>query len=136
VIAACAAPGPAAPSGPGSTVGPEATDVSAEQVGENLMSALRDGRTTAAWEIVSTGLAAKKFSGEAGFVGKMIAAGTPASWTFEPLKYDSGDSGSVVVLEGAVTFEDGDTGHVRIEMQAFGLQANPWRVNAFSLTDE
>lgn len=138
-IGACAAPGPA-PSGttggPGGTTDANATMVPAERVGEDLMTALRDGSLTAAWDILSTGRAAAKFNGEADFAAKMIAAGTPATWSFEPLKYESDDSGSSVVLEGPVTFDDGDTGHVRIRMQALGLQTNPWRVDELTLTDE
>lgn len=144
VIAACSAPAPGSTSAPGPTTaseatsGPDATvaEVTVEQAAENLMIALRDGHTTAAWDIVSTGQADEKFNGIADFTAKMIAAGTPASWSFEPLKYGNGDSGSFVVVEGPVTFEDGDTGRVHIQMQALGMQANPWRVDEFRLTDE
>ena len=135
-IGACSAPGPGSPSEPLATAGAEATKVPAEQVGEDLMTALRDGSVRAAWDIVSTGSAAQAFNGQADFMAKMIAAGTPASWTFEPIKYEFDDVGSLVILEGPVTFDDGDAGHVRIRMRALGLQANPWRVEELSLTDE
>ncbi|HJP87871.1 MAG TPA: hypothetical protein VJ850_02415 [Candidatus Limnocylindrales bacterium] len=144
LVAACNTAGPGTTSSPGAATAPGGTgeaaasigEVSAEQVAESLMVALRDGHTTEAWTIVSTGLAPKKFNGIADFTAKMIAAGTPASWTFDPLKHGSNDSGSFVVVEGPVTFEDGGVGHVRIQMTALGLQANPWRVDEFTLTDK
>jgi hypothetical protein len=144
-IAACASPGPATPTGSdahpsafsgGATAAVDATQVPAEQVGEDLMVALRDGKLTTAWDLVSTGRAAAGFSGMPGFTAKMIAAGTPASWTFEPLTYGNGDSGSYVVVQGPVTFDDGDQGRVLIRMSALGMQTNPWRIDEFRLTDE
>lgn len=137
-IAACASPGPAHPSASsgGATAAVDATQVPAEQVGEDLMVALRDGKLTAAWDLVSTGRAAAGFSGMPGFTAKMIAAGTPASWTFEPLTYGNGDSGSYVVVQGPVTFDDGDQGRVLVRMSALGMQTNPWRIDEFRLTDE
>lgn len=144
-IAACASPGPATPTGSaahpsassgGATAAVDATQVPAEQVGEDLMVALRDGKLTTAWDLVSTGRAAAGFSGMPGFTAKMIAAGTPASWTFEPLTYGNGDSGSYVVVQGPVTFDDGGQGRVLIRMSALGMQTNPWRIDEFRLTDE
>lgn len=132
-LTACSGSGPGGTAGAGGTTGPAATKVPAESIAEELMVALRDGEVDRAWELVSTGQADEDYDGGFDFTAKMIAAGTPESWDFEPLRHESGDSGSYVVVEGPVTFDDGSTGHVTIEMSALGLQVNPWRVDTFEL---
>lgn len=117
----------------GGTPAPQATKMPAEAVGENLLGALRDTKTTEAWDIVSTGRADQTYNGLADFTAKMIEVGRPASWTFEPLKYDGDDTLSWVILSGPVTFDDDATGRVTIQMSAVGLLANPWRVDTFVL---
>lgn len=133
-LAACSSPGPGGGTdGPRGSTGPAATKVPAESVAEELMVAVRDREIIEAWDIVSTGDAAEGYNGMADFTAKMIAAGTPESWEFEPLRHGSDDIGSFVILEGPVTFADGATGRVTIEMSALGLQVNPWRVDVFEL---
>jgi hypothetical protein len=131
LLAACASPN-TQPGGasPGAT----AERVTAEQVGEQLMVALRDEDYEAAYAILSTGRA-RDVADDATDLETRIEADqlVPATWTFDPLGYGSDDSGSFVLLDGDVTFADGETGSVAMKMQALGLQANPWRVEEFSL---
>lgn len=117
----------------GGSAAPQATRMPAQAVGESLLVALRDSRTTEAWDIVSTGRADQTYNGLADFTARMIEVGRPASWTFGPLQHDSDDTSSWVILSGPVTFDNDATGRVTIQMSAVGLLVNPWRVDRFVL---
>jgi hypothetical protein len=142
-VGACAGNGAPASSAPtGSTpagsppAASAATRVEAQQVAERLLGQLRDGDFEAAHATLSTGSAGEIAADPAALAALLNGGGSiPKSWELSaPNHITDANGDSAVEITGTVTFADDATGTVRIEMEALGSQADPWRVNEFELS--
>ena len=130
LLAACTSPGGASSPSAGAT---SEAKVTAEEVAENLLVALRDGQYEVAHEILSTGSARDYAADPASLQSLVETAGlAPTTWSLEPVDYDIDDAGNDRIV-GTVTFADGSTGTVEITLTALGLSNDPWRVQGFRI---
>ena len=131
LLGAC---GPAGPAAPGSATDGGGQPVTAAQVAERLMAALRDEDYASAHADLSTGQARDYADSPAELEAKIARLGGPVTaYELEAPRVGGIAEDGKTLVEGSVTMSDGSTRALLIRMSAIGLLTDPWRIDDFDL---
>jgi hypothetical protein len=132
LLGACA--GPAGPAAPESATDGGGQRVTAAQVAERLMAALRDEDYASAHADLSTGQARDYADSPADLEAKIATLGGPVTaYELEAPRVGGIAEDGKTLVEGSVTMSDGSTRALLIRMAAIGLLTDPWRIDDFDL---